>query len=75
MFSLYVSKYSKATIIILLNLPMLLIIDYGHFQYNGVSLGLFIFALVFMLKRQDIKESDAIISSFFFMSSILYLPV
>ncbi|ELR22906.1 glucosyltransferase [Acanthamoeba castellanii str. Neff] len=34
--------------------PALLLIDHGHFQYNGTSLGLVLWAVVFILRGRDI---------------------
>lgn len=40
---------------LMLMYPGLILIDNGHFQYNCVSLGLFIWALAFVLQDHDIK--------------------
>ncbi|XP_055383794.1 probable dolichyl pyrophosphate Man9GlcNAc2 alpha-1,3-glucosyltransferase [Condylostylus longicornis] len=41
----------------LLYYPGLLLIDYGHFQYNNISLGLAIAAIVSILKDKDLLAS------------------
>lgn len=37
--------------------PGIILIDHGHFQYNSVSLGLFIFAVISILHRKNILAS------------------
>ncbi|KAH1011675.1 hypothetical protein HUJ04_000995 [Dendroctonus ponderosae] len=37
--------------------PGLILIDHGHFQYNSISLGLFIFAVICILHRWHISAS------------------
>lgn len=37
--------------------PGIILIDHGHFQYNSISLGLFIFAVICILHRQNILAS------------------
>ncbi|KAM9976392.1 hypothetical protein ACTFIR_010233 [Dictyostelium discoideum] len=46
--------------------PGLLLIDHGHFQYNGVSLGLALFAITFIIRDQQL------LASFFFVLSLNY---
>ncbi|KYR01097.1 glycosyltransferase [Tieghemostelium lacteum] len=46
--------------------PGLLLIDHGHFQYNGISLGLALFGITFLLKKQDL------LGSLFFVLSLNY---
>ena len=38
-------KFGRGAFLALLLNPALLLVDHGHFQYNGVSLGLFLIAL------------------------------
>ncbi|OQR70733.1 putative dolichyl pyrophosphate Man9GlcNAc2 alpha-1 [Tropilaelaps mercedesae] len=49
--SLYCTKSSRATAIwaLLIN-PALILIDHGHFQYNGVCFGLFVMSVALMKK-------------------------
>ena len=49
-------KYHKyyITLIILLISPCLIIIDHGHYQYNNVMHGLFIFAVYFLYRHKFI---------------------
>eukprot|EP01132_Coremiostelium_polycephalum_P002878 gene2878-3578_t len=49
--------------------PALLLIDHGHFQYNGISLGLALFAITFILRDQDL------LASFFFVLSLNYKQI
>lgn len=51
---------------VILTQPSLILIDHGHFQYNSVMLGLFIFSLV------DLLEGNLSLASIWFMSSILF---
>lgn len=51
---------------VILTQPSLMLIDHGHFQYNSVMLGLFIFSLV------DLLEDNLGLASIWFMSSILF---
>ena len=53
------SNYKKANFILLANLPFLLMIDYAHFQYNCVSLGLFIGSLYCFLPREIMNSNDS----------------
>ncbi|KAN0047446.1 hypothetical protein ACTA71_001828 [Dictyostelium dimigraforme] len=46
--------------------PGLLLIDHGHFQYNGISLGLALFAITFIIRDQHLW------ASFFFVLSLNY---
>ena len=46
-------KYFIINILILLN-PLMIIIDHGHFQYNNVMHGFFVFAVFFLLNDQNI---------------------
>ncbi|GEQ72025.1 hypothetical protein JCM33374_g5711 [Metschnikowia sp. JCM 33374] len=46
--------------------PCLILIDNGHFQYNSVMLGLFLFSVVELLK------GNLILASIWFMCSILF---
>lgn len=49
---------------IIMSQPSLILIDHGHFQYNSVMLGLFLFALVELLK------GNYVLASIWFMASI-----
>lgn len=46
--------------------PSLILIDHGHFQYNGVSLGFFIAAVTFFMRKYDL------VGSMFFCFSLAY---
>ena len=72
-FSKKISKFNRASVVILLNSPFLLMIDYGHFQYNAVTIGLVILSLAFFLQNNSqLSNNSALFGSMFFMSSILY---
>ena len=47
------SNKNYLTPVTLLSYPGLMLIDHGHFQYNNVSLGLFLAAVAFLMKRKD----------------------
>ncbi|ULU04295.1 hypothetical protein L3Y34_017228 [Caenorhabditis briggsae] len=46
--------------------PALLVIDNGHFQYNSVSLGLFLFAYIFLI------QNWTLLGSMFFVAALNY---
>lgn len=46
--------------------PPLILVDHGHFQYNSVMLGLFLFSVI------DLVKGNLIMASIWFMSSILF---
>nr|XP_039259687.1 dolichyl pyrophosphate Man9GlcNAc2 alpha-1,3-glucosyltransferase-like [Styela clava] len=49
------SQYSRrVALLVALFYPGIILIDYGHFQYNNMSLGLFIFAVYFLQCNQQI---------------------
>ncbi|XP_076255589.1 ALG6 alpha-1,3-glucosyltransferase garnysstan isoform X2 [Rhynchophorus ferrugineus] len=45
---------SSLLVISALLYPGIILIDHGHFQYNSISLGLFIFATISLLHKKDI---------------------
>lgn len=52
--------------------PSLILIDHGHFQYNSVMLGLFLFSLLDLLKGNYMLSSIWFISAIFFKQMALY---
>lgn len=54
------------------SLPALVLIDHGHFQYNGVSLGLFLFAVSFFLSDRDAIGAVFFCASIYFKHMGLY---
>ena len=46
------SEYDMSTLLLLLLYPGQILIDNGHFQYNNVSLGLFLFAVSCILQNR-----------------------
>lgn len=51
---------------IILSQPGLILIDHGHFQFNSVMLGLFLFSLI------DLIKGNLVLASIWFMGSILF---
>lgn len=47
----------SSTLFLSLLSPALILIDYGHFQYNTVSLGLLLWAVVLLIKECDISAA------------------
>lgn len=76
----FVSVYYKdriyqdtvAALFFILIQPGLILIDHGHFQYNGVSLGLTIFAIAFILNDNDLIGSIFYVLSLNFKQMSLY---
>mmetsp|Transcript_36369 Transcript_36369/g.145362 ORF Transcript_36369/g.145362 Transcript_36369/m.145362 type:complete len:469 (-) Transcript_36369:2552-3958(-) len=52
--------------------PALLLVDHGHFQYNGVSLGLFVAALASVVSERDVLGSFLFTLSVNFKHLTLY---
>ncbi|XP_046567419.1 dolichyl pyrophosphate Man9GlcNAc2 alpha-1,3-glucosyltransferase-like [Haliotis rubra] len=52
--------------------PGLILIDYGHFQYNGVSLGLALLAMTFLDKGHDLFGSVAFMLALNYKQMELY---
>jgi alpha-1,3-glucosyltransferase len=66
---------ARAVFIFVLSLPALILIDHGHFQYNGVSLGLFVASLAAM--AADLHPAGAMLfclSVYFKQMSLYYAP-
>ena len=57
--------------------PVLLLIDYGHFQYNCVSLGLALWTVAFLLRGRNVLAALAFTAALNFKQMELYhaLPV
>lgn len=53
-------------------LPALILTDHGHFQYNGVSLGLFLFAMAFFILRKESLGAACFCLSIYFKQMGLY---
>ncbi|KEP66186.1 UNVERIFIED_CONTAM: ALG6, ALG8 glycosyltransferase family protein [Hammondia hammondi] len=64
----------KSTLALLLFLlsPPLLLIDDGHFQYNGVALGLTVAATAFLFRRQDFLCAFCFTLALLFKQTSLY---
>lgn len=52
--------------------PVLLLVDNGHFQYNSVMLGLFVFSLYFLGTRNLFMASVCFVCAMFFKQMALY---
>ncbi|PRT54840.1 putative dolichyl pyrophosphate Man9GlcNAc2 alpha-1,3-glucosyltransferase [Wickerhamiella sorbophila] len=52
--------------------PTLLLVDNGHFQYNSVMLGLFVFSLYFLGSKHLVPASICFVSAMFFKQMALY---
>lgn len=52
--------------------PALVLIDNGHFQYNSVMLGLFLFSVIELIKGNLVLASIWFMSSIFFKQMALY---
>lgn len=64
--SIFNLKKKHINLLIILIYPGLILIDHGHFQYNSLSLGLFISAITAML------QNSFIIGSFLFVTALNY---
>nr|XP_022905027.1 dolichyl pyrophosphate Man9GlcNAc2 alpha-1,3-glucosyltransferase [Onthophagus taurus] len=63
---------NKFGVILTLFYPGLILIDYGHFQYNCVSLGLLIFSVSFLMKKRNVLASIFFCLSLNFKQMELY---
>jgi alpha-1,3-glucosyltransferase len=52
--------------------PGLILIDNGHFQYNNISLGLFILASAFVLKGRELLASICFVLALSYKQMELY---
>jgi alpha-1,3-glucosyltransferase len=59
LFGFWTNVFNKESVSSLLLYPGLILIDHGHFQYNCVSLGLTLWAIVFLNKKKTILASIA----------------
>ena len=59
------TELKLVTLTLFLTYPGLILIDHGHFQYNNVSLGLFILAVALILKGdKDFFHENIIFTKF-----------
>lgn len=58
-------------------IPSLILIDHGHFQYNCIALGLFLWTVICLTKRQDVLASILFCLAFNYKQMALYysLPI
>lgn len=62
-------KFGRGAFLALLLNPALLLVDHGHFQFNGVSLGLFLIALCLVVSD---KLSSRVCGCIFFTMALMY---
>lgn len=55
-----------------LTLPALLLVDHAHFQYNNVSLGLFLAAMTCFVKEYDVLGSAFFCAAIYFKHMLMY---
>ena len=55
--AIFMFRSNSLTTVTLLAYPGLILIDHGHFQYNNISLGLFLAAAAFVMKNKDVVGS------------------
>lgn len=68
----YLAQRRKQHPLLSFLVPSLLLIDHGHFQYNGVCIGLTLSAALFLLRQQDIVASVLFCLSLNFKQMALY---
>ena len=61
-----------STTVTLLAYPGLILIDHGHFQYNNISLGLFLAAVGFVMKNRDNVGSVLFVAALSYKQMELY---
>ena len=66
------SPGSLRTTVTLLAYPGLILIDHGHFQYNNISLGLFLAAVGFIMKNRDNVGSVLFVAALSYKQMELY---
>jgi alpha-1,3-glucosyltransferase len=70
-----INNFPKAHVLIALLAPPLLLVDHGHFQYNGVMLGLIAVSFAALLKRNYFKSVIfACLAVSFNKSAAFYFP-
>ncbi|KAF9779622.1 glucosyltransferase [Thelephora terrestris] len=65
-------RTQNLTMVILLTQPALLLIDFGHFQYNSVMLALTLLSVNYMSKGQDVIAAVFFVASLGFKQMALY---
>lgn len=70
--SVVTSRKFLAVIAFCVTLPALILIDHGHFQYNGISLGLFLFSLASFMRHEDARGAALFCLSIYFKHMGLY---
>ena len=67
----------RVKLLICLLSPSILLIDHGHFQYNCVALGLFLWSIYYFETENDLKGSVAFVLALNFKQMSLYysLPI
>eukprot|EP00092_Neocalanus_flemingeri_P031405 GFUD01034110.1.p1 GENE.GFUD01034110.1~~GFUD01034110.1.p1 ORF type:complete len:499 (+),score=59.72 GFUD01034110.1:39-1535(+) len=66
------SNKNYLTPVTLMAYPGLILIDHGHFQYNNISLGLFLAAVAFILRGRDLIASVLFVCALNYKQMELY---
>ena len=66
------TELKLVTLTLFLTYPGLILIDHGHFQYNNISLGLFIWAVAFILSGQELLGSMMFVLALSYKQMELY---
>lgn len=66
------SRKLLAVIAFCITLPSLILIDHGHFQYNGVSLGFFLLSVALFMRQKDALGAASFCLSIYFKHMGLY---
>ena len=59
-------------VLVVLMAPPFILIDHGHFQYNCVCLGLVVFAIYFVFKKNELASSFFFVLALCFKQTALY---
>ena len=70
--AIFMFSSSSVTTVTLLAYPGLILIDHGHFQYNNVSLGLFLAAAAFVMKNRDVLGAILFVAALSYKQMELY---
>lgn len=66
------SRKLVAVVAFCITLPSLILIDHGHFQYNGVSLGFFLLSVALFMRQKDALGAASFCMSIYFKHMGLY---
>ncbi|XP_054273152.1 probable dolichyl pyrophosphate Man9GlcNAc2 alpha-1,3-glucosyltransferase [Macrosteles quadrilineatus] len=71
-FGMSPNETMKFSCLLALTYPGLILIDHGHFQYNCVSLGLFVFAVTAIIEEKQLLASTLFCCAFLYKQMELY---